>query len=42
VTKQGHPQIEGAVEVSVDCHGDDAAVVEATFKDAGARELHSK
>ena len=42
VAKQGHPQIEGAVEVSVDCHGDDAAVVEATLKDAGARELHSK
>jgi hypothetical protein len=42
VTKHGHPELEGAIEVSVDCHGNDAAVVEAAFRDAGAQELHSR
>jgi hypothetical protein len=40
--KRGKPELEGAIEVSVDCHGEDAAVVEAAFKEAGARELHSR
>lgn len=42
VAKRGRPQLGGAVEVSVDCHGDDAKIVEATFKDAGVRQLHFK
>lgn len=41
VAKRGRPELEGAVEVSVDCHGNDATVVEAAFKDAGAKQLRS-
>ena len=40
VSKRGRPELGGAVEVSVDCHGDDATVVEAAFMDAGAQHLH--
>jgi hypothetical protein len=41
VAKRGQPQLDGDVEVSVDCHGDDARMVEATFKEAGAKRLRS-
>jgi hypothetical protein len=42
VEKRGKRELAGAVEVAIDCHGDDAAVVEAAFKDAGATQLHSR
>jgi hypothetical protein len=42
VVKRGTPELEGAIEVSVDCHDGQASVVEAAFKDAGARQLHSR
>jgi hypothetical protein len=42
VAKHGRPELAGAVEVSVDCHGGDSAVVEAAFKEAGATQLHSR
>jgi hypothetical protein len=42
VAKCGRPELEGAIEVSVDCHGDKAPVVEAAFKDAGAQQLRSR
>lgn len=41
VEKQGQPELAGEIEVSVDCHGDAASVVERVFKAAGARALRS-
>jgi hypothetical protein len=39
VEKQGAPKLKGAVEVSVDCHGEDRKVVERVFKEAGVKQL---
>ena len=39
VEKQGAPELKGAVEVSVDCHGTDRKVVERIFKEAGVKQL---
>jgi hypothetical protein len=42
VDKRGAPELEGEIEVSVDCHGEQSADVEAVLKEAGARRLSSQ
>lgn len=42
VEKRGAPELKGSIEVSVDCHGAEAGLVEATLKEAGARRLRSR
>ena len=39
VDKRGAPELEGEIEVSVDCHGDQPAVVEGVLKEAGAQRV---
>lgn len=41
VQKRGTPELAGAIEVAVDCHGEDTTVVESTLRGAGARQLRS-
>ncbi|MGJ5179766.1 hypothetical protein ACQR16_16925 [Bradyrhizobium oligotrophicum] len=42
VDKQGAPELEGEIEVSVDCHGEQSAGVEGIMKEAGARRVTSQ
>ena len=42
VGKSGKPELEGEIEVSVDCHADDPEVVEAILKEQGARRVGSQ
>ncbi|MGC2782015.1 MAG: hypothetical protein WA418_40925 [Bradyrhizobium sp.] len=36
VDKRGAPELEGEIEVSVDCHGEQSADMEGILKEAGA------
>ncbi|MGD9882713.1 MAG: hypothetical protein AB7F22_16475 [Reyranella sp.] len=38
--ERGQPKLAGPIELSVDCHGDLSATVEAALKEAGGRRLH--
>lgn len=42
VEKSGRPQLAGPVEVSVDCYGNEAARVEAAFREAGALKMKAQ
>jgi hypothetical protein len=42
VGKRGSPQLGGAIELSVDCHGADQDKVLQTLKETGAKRVHSQ
>ncbi len=41
VDKHGKPKLAGAVEVSVDCHGDTSTTVKSVLEEAGATQLRA-
>jgi hypothetical protein len=41
VGRRGAPELSGAIEVSVDCHGHETAVVEGALRSAGAGRISS-
>jgi len=42
VEKRSRPKLEGAIEISVDCHGNGQDIVLKTLKDAGGKRVHSR
>jgi hypothetical protein len=41
-TPEAHQKLEGSLEVSVDCHGDDPGRIAAVLKGAGAKVVWTK
>ena len=39
IAKHGKPELTGPIEVSVDCHGDNSAIVKSALEKAGATRL---
>ena len=42
VEKHANPKLSGAVEVSVDCHGDTSTIVRSVLEKAGATQLSAR
>jgi len=42
VAKRGSPKLDGEIELSVDCHGDQSDMVLKTLKETGAKSVHSR
>jgi hypothetical protein len=42
VAKRGAPKLDGEIELSVDCHGDDQDKVLKTLEEIGAKRIRSK
>jgi hypothetical protein len=41
-TPEAHQKLDGSLEVSVDCHGDDPEQIAAALKGAGAKAIRTK
>jgi hypothetical protein len=41
-TPEAHQKLEGSLEVSVDCHGDDPEQIATALKGAGAKAVRTK